>query len=277
MNFKKLIQTILIQSFLFGLLASGVSAQEPSVFDQVDECDLLAAHPDDSKRMAQGVADDEIVPLLAIEACEKALNNNPGETRFVFQLGRAFLAYGKKEKAFGLFQQAKKSGYAVAFAYLGDAYQFGLGTKKDPTEALAHYEASIKAGFEAAKEQVKRLKFDKSLFVSFEIGKIYLGEYQSVREMSKKAHFRNYLFNFAQTFITQCGSFLTPKNVPKMFFYRYPPGWTAEKADGNIMIAIQTSVGEFDAEIFLKKYGCEGFVAKSFLKKLDKFFATYSR
>ena len=47
-----------------------VQPTEVSVLDLVDECDVLAAHPDDTQRMAEGVADDQIVPRLAIMACE---------------------------------------------------------------------------------------------------------------------------------------------------------------------------------------------------------------
>jgi len=244
-----------------------------SVFEKVDECDLLAAHPDDPRRMAQGVADDEIVPLLAIEACEKALKLNPDELRFALQLGRALLAFGEKKKAFEIFEKTAGKGYAGAQAYLGDAYQFGLGTEMDTKKALENYEAAIKGGFEVAEGQVKKLQFDGSIFVSAGIRKLYAGDFNYIQENSDKA-FRNYLFNFSQELIEECDSFLKPQGVVGMFFYRYPKGWTVE-SDESIIIAIQTSVGEFDARVFLKRHSCEGPVAEQFFKNLDKFYQLY--
>src|SRR5688572_14032548 len=90
---------------------------EDSVFAQVDECDVLAAHPDDPERLADGLEDDAIVPRLARMACDRAVRRSPGEARFVFQLGRALLAAGQEADATARFRQAADRGYGAAVAY----------------------------------------------------------------------------------------------------------------------------------------------------------------
>jgi len=42
-----------------------------------------------------------------------------------------------------------------------------------------------------------------------------------------------------------------------------------------VMVAVQTSVGEYDAEIFLERYGCDGPVAKKVFKNINEAFATF--
>src|SRR6202023_83825 len=61
---------------MISMFAQPASAQQ-SVLDDVDECDSLAAHPSDPERLADGVADDAIVPKLAVAACEAAVKRSP--------------------------------------------------------------------------------------------------------------------------------------------------------------------------------------------------------
>ena len=82
-----------------------------SVFDDVDECDVLAAHPADPERLADGVADGALVPRLAVKACEAAVKQNPNELRFAYQLGRAYLAANRKDNAAEQFKRAADGNY----------------------------------------------------------------------------------------------------------------------------------------------------------------------
>ena len=165
---KRSVQRILAAiAVATGLAASGCSRQPSeaaaqakpadttsdgvSVMDLVEECDVLAAHPDDPQRMAEGVDDDKIVPRLAVLACEDAMKRQPDDPRFVFQLGRALLARGDKEKALTLFQESARKNYAVAYGYIGDAYQFGNAVPIDPAVAAENYKKAAAAGFEPAK------------------------------------------------------------------------------------------------------------------------------
>src|SRR5688572_17258517 len=112
------------RSLIFGLcallpFAAPVGAAESAIFALVTECDLLAAHPADPQRMSDGVSDDEIVPRLAITACQAAMKKAPNDPRHAFHMGRAQLALGRKAEAKTYFDAAAKQNYAAAFAYLG--------------------------------------------------------------------------------------------------------------------------------------------------------------
>src|SRR5262249_48524433 len=54
-------------------------------------CDELAANPNDSRRMGEGVAFDALKPQAreAAANCELAVGQNPPELRFRYQLGRS--------------------------------------------------------------------------------------------------------------------------------------------------------------------------------------------
>lgn len=250
---------------------SGVDPGENfSIFDLVTECDMLAAHPEDPQRMADGVPDDEIVPRLAIMACEDAVTSDPEEPRYAFQLGRALLALGRKEKAREQFERAAKAGYAAAEAYIGDLYQFGFAVTQDSKKALEHYRKAVAGEFKIAESQIDQLTFDSGLYVSRAIGDLYTGDFQRVTGQSDKL-LRNYLHNFVLATMKECEAFLTPKSLVNFYLYRYPTDYNPD--DDTIGVAIQTSVGEFDAEVFVRRHGCEGPVAKQLFGNIIKFFS----
>ncbi|MCA8902567.1 MAG: hypothetical protein KDA53_15105 [Hyphomonas sp.] len=246
-------------------------ADEFSIFDLVTECDLLAAHPEDNQRMADGVADDEIVPRLAIMACEDSLAEDPEDPRFAFQLGRALLAAKREQEAMTHLNSAAANNYAAAEAYIGDVYQFGLGTTADPEKALEHYKKAVDGKFEPAKGQVKQIEFDRKLYISRSIGQFYDEEYGKIRE-SSDILLRNYLFNFTNSLMDECDPFLTPGNLVNFYLYRYPPGKFSLDQEEDINVAIQTELGEHDASIFVERHGCEGPVAKRMFANMNRFF-----
>ena len=250
----------------------GTGARENfSIFDLVTECDMLAAHPEDPQRMADGVSDDDIVPRLAIMACEEALASDPEEPRYAFQLGRALLAMGFKEKARNQFERAAKAGYAAAEAYIGDLYQFGYGVTQDSKKAIEHYRKAVAGDFKIAENQIEQLTFDSSQYTGSAIGALYTGDLQRVTNLSDKP-FRTYLHTFVLTTMEECRSFLTPKSIVNFYMYHSPADSNAEAE--NIGVAIQTYVGEFDAEAFLRRHGCEGPVAKQLFGNINRFFTT---
>ncbi|SMH30185.1 hypothetical protein SAMN02982922_1015 [Mesorhizobium australicum] len=257
------------------LMPVAAPAQETSVLELVDECDILAAHPDDPERYADGVADDAIVPKLAVMACEAAIEQG-AVPRYIFQLGRALLAGNKRSEAFAQFNKAADAGYAAASAYLGDAYQFGYGTEIDPAMALAAYQKAVAGGFEIAKVQIDQLQFNPQMYTGEFLPAFFNSDFASINGKSKDEGVgplaRNYVFNLVQTVMNECGEVLSPASVPKLFRYRYPSGWTAQ-ADENVAVAIQTSVAEYDGQAFLKRHGCEGAVAKHVFSRMNAFFS----
>lgn len=246
-----------------------------SVLDLVHDCDLLAAHPNDSGRYSDGVGDDQIVPILAIIACEQALEDEPGVPRYEFQLGRAQLAANTRAEALATLISAADKGYAPAWAYLGDIYQFGLGVPVDPQKAFESYTKALQGGFEVAQMQIDQLQFSAAMYTAEFMPAFFAGDFDLLRQKSDdptlRTLVRNYVFNLVLTVMNECGSVLSPVSVPNLYRYRYPQGWTPE-ADADIGVAIQTSVSEHDAATFLRRHGCDGAVAKHVFGNIDKFF-----
>ena len=117
---------------------SGLQVKEAAIaagVDQPTECDTLAAHKLDPDRMAAGVDMESIVPRLAIAACEAAVAQYPGEARFHYLLGRAFLSANRTADSIAQFQRAAEAGYAMANYNLGLAYE-EAGKARAPFQTL---------------------------------------------------------------------------------------------------------------------------------------------
>lgn len=276
-------QRMLVRIFavIAGSAFAGCACAQNSVVDLVEECDVLAAHPGDPQRMAEGVDDDKIVPRLAILACEDAAKRLPDDPRFPFQLGRALLARGDKERSLKLFQEAAKKGHAAAYGYLGDAYQFGYAVPVDPAAAADNYKKAALAGFEAAKGQLDQLNFDSSIFAASNIiDGFFSSEIDRLHSESANSKMspviRNYIFTFTNQLGEECGAVVAPANVTGFYNYRYPADWTPQ-TDEPTGVAVQTAVGEYDAKAFLKRHGCNGPVAKHIFANLNTFFARYRK
>lgn len=272
---KALLLAIPAQFFAVGF-SSAQSNESVSVIVLIEDCDILAAHPSDTQRMAEGVSDDQIVPRLAILACEDAIDLDADEPRFTFQLGRALLAGGREEEALALFQEAAEADYAAAWAYLGDTYQFGLGTSIDGQKAYQAYQKALDLGFLEAESQIEQLTFDASLYTLPFVQYFYEGQYPTITQIVddpvRSATMRNYIFNLIQTLLYECEPFLTPGNVPALYAFRYPEGWSPE-AEEDIAVAIQTSVAEYDAATFLRRHGCDGLIAKHIFESMNRYLA----
>lgn len=263
-----------------------------SVFDLVEECDLLAAHPADPQRVADGVADDAVVPRLAILACEAALRGQLGEPRFLFQLGRAQLAAGNDDEAFQSFQRAagplltstspkadQDRSYAAAHGYLGDAYLLGQGVKADVGKAAQHYASAVLGKFEPAKKQMEVTRFTSAQYVYGSVLEALISNrFDSVKtKAGQDASFRSYLHSMTLKLVDQCESFLQPGSLVGLFYFRFPSGWSSDAEAANTDIGIKAAIGEVDAAQFVKRYGCEGPVAKDMLAGMNSFFAQFAQ
>lgn len=272
-NIGILIISCACQSFSL-LNPTYAQSDEKPLLDLVTECDVLAAHPDDPQRMAEGVTDDRIVPRLAALACERALKSDDGDPRFSFQMGRALSAAGKRADAFDHLKRAADAGHAAASAYLGDAYQFGYGVPIDLAKALAAYKAAEAGGFTPAETQIEQITFDKSIFALDVLGLVFERKLPDLArqsdEVATKRAMRSYVFSLSQRFISECGKALTPANVVKLYRYRFGGDWTNE-TDAPIDVSIQNAIGEVDANTFLRRHGCEGAVARHVFGTLDSF------
>lgn len=254
-------------------------AQDADLLDLVKECDLLAAHPSDPQRLAEGVSDDSIVPRLAIRACEEAVKEDAKDPRFSFQLGRALLAAGKKAESAATFRQAADAGYAAAWAYLGDAFQFGHGQPVNYEQAREAYAKARDGGFEPAKGLVDQMSFVPNMYAVAVVGQFYSKQSDAISNTSKDAErkwlTRSYVFSFVQKLMGECDEVVAPSSIVKLYTYRYGGGWTND-IDAQTAVGIYASIGEHDGNVFLKRHGCEGVIAKHLFQSVNAFLTGFS-
>lgn len=80
----------------------------------IESCDVLAAHPDDPKRVRDGVSFAKLDAAAAEAACEAAIAAQPEEPRYHFQYARALHKEGRLPTALTHYRRAAELGYAAA-------------------------------------------------------------------------------------------------------------------------------------------------------------------
>jgi hypothetical protein len=130
------------------------------------ECDRLAAHPSDLNRRATGVADDQIIPALAVAACEAAVASFPNEPRFQYQLGRAYFAKRALDSASEHLEHAAESGYAPAQHELARRAitLYRQSKQLQYLDEAREFLAQAAESFEPAATLLSSITFDPSLF-----------------------------------------------------------------------------------------------------------------
>lgn len=130
----------------------------------VRECDKLAADPYDPNKLAPGIDFEKkkIDPDMfdrAIDACIAAVENEPGDARQQFQLGRLLWYAGDQEAASEYIKLASTSNYAPALYY--NAEMLLASDDKDAfIDALDMFKASGKNGYAPGSAMVKELNPD---------------------------------------------------------------------------------------------------------------------
>ncbi|OCW57968.1 hypothetical protein AWJ14_04055 [Hoeflea olei] len=129
--------------------SGGVPAPETAGRAGENQCDRLAAMPQDQQRLAgvKGVAFDKIGTAAAIAACEAAVRDFPDVPRFAFQLGRSLDAAKKFSEALGWYRKAAGAGHVAALNNIAFLYRYGDGVAQDTREALRLYEEAFEKGF----------------------------------------------------------------------------------------------------------------------------------
>ena len=113
-------------------LANSPPARPPTAH----QCDRLAAHPSDLRRVGEGVVFGDISPDTAIAACQSAVGEFPGIPRFQYQLGRALHKGERYEDAIAWYRKAAEQGHASGQTDLGNMYWKGRGVEKDDNLAV---------------------------------------------------------------------------------------------------------------------------------------------
>lgn len=133
----------------------------PAASSNVTDCDTLAANPNDPRKASPDVGvkfpDLRRNAAAAIEACDRAIAENPAELRFTYQRARAFDASGNQSLAKPLFDQLIKAGYPAAFDNGGQFFSrqgrwqeaepfFRRGVQLGDPDAMISLADAIRAG-----------------------------------------------------------------------------------------------------------------------------------
>jgi hypothetical protein len=251
----------------------GVAAQ--SVLDEVGECDVLAAHPADPQRMADGVPDAAIVPRLALRACDQAARAGGNDFRHVYQYGRALLAAGKPDQAREQFAKAAGGSYPAAIAAAADltvaerpaslpsaadaegvAAAIGEWSGRLGVASSAHGRAAA-GGLAPSRQRALALSLDGGDYTHPMLGQIASGRFAEAQATAGQPQTRAYLYAFTTNLIAQCGpAGLPAAAVARLAVYRFGAGAQAGQEDSPI-VGIQPLVGEIDAQRFVRRHGCD--------------------
>ncbi|MFZ3287772.1 MAG: lysozyme inhibitor LprI family protein [Telluria sp.] len=133
--------------------ASQPSASTGKTPNLAQECDALAAHPDDPEAFTAGISDEKLNAPTAILACEAAVKAEPQTPRLHFQLARGYLKANNIESAIEQLIAAGEQGHGAALAFLADLHVEGApGIDADPALARSLYERAVASGFQPAKK-----------------------------------------------------------------------------------------------------------------------------
>lgn len=112
----------------------------------IQECDRLAATPDNPDSVAAGDDWNAADTGRAIAACKQAMETYPNERRFAFQLAQSYFFANQPELAKPLLESLHRDGYPIATTFLGYVHLAGRGVPKDPAEALRLFRQASEAG-----------------------------------------------------------------------------------------------------------------------------------
>jgi hypothetical protein len=104
-------------------------------------CDQLAANPNDMRRVSEGIPFEVLKTQAgeAVKQCSIAVEQNPNETRYRYQLARA-LQHVDRPRAAGILDELVRRGYPAACDNLAWIFLFD---RKDPVRAVALFRRGV--------------------------------------------------------------------------------------------------------------------------------------
>lgn len=117
-----------------------------------DPCDLAAADHLDPDGVGLARFSNEIAPEAAVQACQVAVEREPQNARFHYQLSRALTALRRYGEARAALETARKLGHARASYAIGNAIlnesreTGGTAVEAAPEEALTYYREGVELG-----------------------------------------------------------------------------------------------------------------------------------
>ncbi len=85
----------------------------------ITQCDLLAGHPNDPEKVAEGVSQAAMDKPAAIAACHRALESDPENPRLNYQLARAYGYSGQHLEGQPYRDKALNAGYPQSLFVIG--------------------------------------------------------------------------------------------------------------------------------------------------------------
>jgi len=120
----------------------------------VTQCDILAAHPDDPKKLAKGVVWNQLDAMAALDACALEINRQPSNARIQYQYARTLDKQELYNEAVAWYQKAAQQDYAAAQNSLGYAYEWGQGIAMNMQDALRWYRQAAEQGHAQAQNNL---------------------------------------------------------------------------------------------------------------------------
>ena len=117
-----------------------------------DPCDIAAGDHLDPEGAGFAKFPNEIEPEDAVRVCREAVEKDPQNPRFHYQLGRAFTALRMNDEALAEWEIARNLGYTRASHAIGNAIANkaretgGAHLQKAPEEALAYFREGVELG-----------------------------------------------------------------------------------------------------------------------------------
>lgn len=144
------------------ILESRVFVPQSPPNGEVSLCDELAAHPNDPSKAGKGTKFRKMNARAARMACEQALEDDPGNARYIMNLGRAFNKLKNYDESFRLTKAASDAGYPYAHHSLGLHYYYGEGAPKSAYKEKGLVLKAAEAGVAISWKRSAMLELKKS-------------------------------------------------------------------------------------------------------------------
>ncbi|WP_085372504.1 SEL1-like repeat protein [Magnetospirillum sp. ME-1] len=128
------------------LAGGGLQPHSAVAAEPIHECDRLAGHPHDPKRITDGVELKNINAEAAVSACEGALKSQPNNPRFMYEYGRSLEVAKRFGESLMQYRKASDLGYSQANFNIGLMHYAGVGVAKDEAEAVKWFRKAADQG-----------------------------------------------------------------------------------------------------------------------------------
>ena len=148
---------LIVLSFVFLAIYSNSSAAAENQFNSTGvatRCDVLAAHPADPDKSAQGVRWELMDVTAALDACSQEINRQPNNARIQYQYARVLDKQEMYAEAITWYRKSAEQGYRAAQNSLGYAYEWGQGIAIDEQQAVFWYREAAKRGHAQAQNNL---------------------------------------------------------------------------------------------------------------------------